>query len=507
MSASAVERSRFGHDDQAVPAAASACWLAAVAALGGLVLAVLWFPLLRATAAPAIAYNEGWNTYWQNTAASGAGLFVAPPDLTIENYPPLSFHLIGWLGGLTGDANMTGRAVALLSLLGVCVLAGMIVHRVSGLWVAGVYAALCPLAWIGMFSPDRIAMNDPQWLGMIIEMLGFYIAVRCPDRLAACAALFALAVFTKQNLVAFPLAVGAAMLVDRRGKALLVWASVGLSMAGLLFGLAVLMDGGFFLDHLLRPRSADFATGCDTVIGYCILFGPVLVLATILCWRQQTDPRRRLLALAWITANALGMVLAFGHGVAKNILFEAMIANAIITPLACLDLFGGHPAFGSAKPGGVLMLLLVAVLPAMLVPGTLIYGFQAAKGLTRAAADFDAGVSQLRSVQGPVWCEDLLLCQAAGHPMVFDAYFTQDQIQTGRLPECDVLRRLAAQEPAAIEIGAPSDNDPVRPEARLRFTAGFMRTLLTYYAPISRTHDFTVLAPAFGPWLEQGPCR
>ena len=91
--------------------------------------------------------------------------------------------------------------------------------------------------------------------------------------------------------------------------------------------------------------------------------------------------------------------------------------------------------------------------------------------------------------------------------MVFDAYFTQDQIQTGRLPECDVLRRLAAQESAAIEIGAPSDNDPVRPEARLRFTAGFMRTLLTYYAPTSRTHDFTVLAPAFGPWLEQGPCR
>jgi hypothetical protein len=88
--------------------------------LGG---AAAAFSLLRATAPSAISYNEGWNTYWRQATAASQRLYDTPPGLTIENYPPLSFHLIGLLGRMTGDTNLAGRAVALLSLGLVCGLA------------------------------------------------------------------------------------------------------------------------------------------------------------------------------------------------------------------------------------------------------------------------------------------------------------------------------------------------------------------------------------------------
>jgi len=135
-----------------------------------------------------------------------------------------------------------------------------------------------------------------------------------------------------------------------------------------------------------------------------------------------------------------------------------------------------------------------------LIPVGLSYGFHAWQNLPAASMAFTSEVDQIRGRPGVAWCEDLLLCHAAGKPMVFDAYFVQDQIETGHLKPCDILRQLVAQGPATIEIGAPPDHTPLSSEVRLRFSAHFMRTLLTYYSPVLRTQYSTILVPSFGPW-------
>jgi hypothetical protein len=43
----------------------SPVWAPALVSLVILAALLLWFPLLRATTPSSIAYNEGWNTYWQ----------------------------------------------------------------------------------------------------------------------------------------------------------------------------------------------------------------------------------------------------------------------------------------------------------------------------------------------------------------------------------------------------------------------------------------------------------
>ncbi len=60
--------------------------------------------------------NEGWNAYFAQAAAATGSPYPAAQSLMINNYPPLSFYLVGALARLTGDAVIAGRIVALASL-------------------------------------------------------------------------------------------------------------------------------------------------------------------------------------------------------------------------------------------------------------------------------------------------------------------------------------------------------------------------------------------------------
>ena len=78
-------------------------------------------PLLLIPLHVPLGYNEGWNAY---LAARAIGLqdgpLYPPADtLVFNNYPPLSFYLVGLIGrGLAGgDVIVAGRVVALASLL------------------------------------------------------------------------------------------------------------------------------------------------------------------------------------------------------------------------------------------------------------------------------------------------------------------------------------------------------------------------------------------------------
>src|ERR1700733_10697646 len=77
-------------------------WLAVLAILGVLTLAALWYPIQRISQSADINYNEGWNTYRADIAARGEPLYSQPPRFTVTNYPPLSFHILGFLGKLLG---------------------------------------------------------------------------------------------------------------------------------------------------------------------------------------------------------------------------------------------------------------------------------------------------------------------------------------------------------------------------------------------------------------------
>src|ERR1700742_3158346 len=85
-------------------------------------LAVVW---ISAAVGPAYAlfrwipngYNEGWNAYWAQVAWHGGCLYPALDSPVSNNYPPLSFYIVGALGSLLGNNIFAGRLLALISLL------------------------------------------------------------------------------------------------------------------------------------------------------------------------------------------------------------------------------------------------------------------------------------------------------------------------------------------------------------------------------------------------------
>src|ERR1700736_301720 len=59
-------------------------------------------------------YNEGWNVY--NTQRFFADEVVYDDNLwRVNNYPPVSFLVVGGLDRIVGDLLLSGRLVALLS--------------------------------------------------------------------------------------------------------------------------------------------------------------------------------------------------------------------------------------------------------------------------------------------------------------------------------------------------------------------------------------------------------
>jgi hypothetical protein len=66
-------------------------WTATFATLSILLVLLLWFPLARINAQYTVTINEGFNTYYEGAAGSGAKLYGAPPRYAYANYPPSLF--------------------------------------------------------------------------------------------------------------------------------------------------------------------------------------------------------------------------------------------------------------------------------------------------------------------------------------------------------------------------------------------------------------------------------
>ena len=473
-------------------------WTCTLAVLVVCTLALAWFPVLRIGSLPSINYNEGWNAYRDQMAADGKPLFDAPPGLSVTNYPFLSFHVIGTLSKVLGSVTVTGRAVAFAALLAICAMLFGVVRAASGSWRGGLYAGLCFFLWLATFTPERIAMNDPELLGSAIALFGAYAYLRAPTRrswLAVSAIAAAAAVFTKHDVIALPLAVGLHLLATRNWRGLIVWVVTGVIAAGLLLLATFGLDGPYFFAHLLLPRAYDVRLGFWVSVQYLQRFyAPLVIGCAVLLWCRDV-PRRGFVLMLLVIAHAVAFFFAGGDGVGPNIYYEALIAAAAAAAIAICILQRVLPPAPWAGAVVVAALALPALPGVAFVPSQLyadLVGQQGLPALTDAAR---RSIALLQQARGPAICEDILLCYDAGKPPDYDPYFVKDQVAIRRIEESDTLAMLTAHRYAAVEIGAPEDQTKPGPSERLRFTGAFMRTLLTEYKPVMTSRRYSVFVP------------
>lgn len=424
----------------------------ALGILAGIIALLVLSRVVTITAIAPLDFNEGWNAFQAVAARNPAHLY--PRNVFIgNNYPPLSFLLITWLGGRSYDFIVIGRLVSLGSILAVTGSICVLVRRLQpSNPFAAPTAALIFLAFGATVFRAYLAMDDPQWLGEALVTTGLLpLLWREPaPRLArwhvVCAALLMCAGgMTKHNIVGLPVAATLWLaLYDKR--ALITWVVTGLS--GVAF--AVLLDAEVFqhnMIHSILSQPRTYSVSRMLIHGaIALLFVPLLVAGWPLIAHRADDKRYALLIIGTSLSLGIAIFEGSGAGVDINAFFDALIFISVACPIGLAQRSDTGQRLRGIKTAAAPLLVLLP------------YGMaQAAEEIANKAHAVAATremTGRLAAARGPAVCEMLALCYWAGKSFQLDFFASGQEIAVSR--ETRSLRAMLEDRRfAAIEVEAP----------------------------------------------------
>lgn len=426
----------------ASPIATAAVWALALLA----VLFMVW-PLWRATLPLEVWGNEGWNAYHADAAFSAA-LYPPADGLVANNYPPLSYYLVGALGKLFGDALYVGRVLSILSTVVLGLSAAVIVRRLGGGRTAAAVGGLWFVATMARFFDIYVGMNEPQLLAvalMGVALAWFLARMDAGEPVEPALLLMVLAGFIKHNNIVMPAV--ALLWLARHDRRLGLRAALvgGLAAAA---GLAILAYAyPHFLAHLFMARVYHFDRALDS-IGRLQFVLPAMILWGIWARAERHTPAARF--TAWlIAASVLSyLVQKSGSGVDENVQIEVVFATAVGIGIA----FERLPLILSRdnRTSRRIQLLVVAVLLIRLLASTRVeFAYVLASPSYRALAAEHAAVvraetARIAAFPVPVACSNLIVCRLAGKPLVYHHWKVMQMLDTRRYTHGDIATRVLA---------------------------------------------------------------
>ena len=109
------------------------------------------WPVYRGFLNIEIENNEGWNAYFADAAMGRMPLYPSADQLITNNYPPLSFYIVGLVGRVVGDPVLAGRLVSLVAVVAIATAIALSVRRLGGSGVAGKISAAFFVATMSRF--------------------------------------------------------------------------------------------------------------------------------------------------------------------------------------------------------------------------------------------------------------------------------------------------------------------------------------------------------------------
>jgi hypothetical protein len=404
------------------------------------VLAALFlvWPVWRAFLPLEIWGNEGWNAYHADQAMRGAGLYPPPEGLVANNYPPLSYYLMGWLGRLFGDPLYVGRALSILSTLGLGVAAAAIVRQFGGSRAAMLIAGFWFVATMARFFEFYVGMNEPQLLGQAImaAALVWFLRRYAVGRAVEPAVLLMVAAgFVKHNIVVVPL-VALVWLTLENWRLGLRAALVGGMAAAAGLALCVWLYAPYFIADMVMPRTYHWVRSFST-IGRLQFILPAMVLWGVWAYAERRTKPARFTALLIGVALIVCLAQKSGAGVDENAQFELIFATAIGIALA-YDGLQRDPWRTGLKPHLIQLFVLGVLIVRLILSTRLEFAYVLLSPQYRAEAAEHAAVTRaetarIAALPGLIGCSNLVVCRAAGKPFVYDHFKTMMMVETGML--------------------------------------------------------------------------
>ena len=451
-------------------------------------LGILSVPLLIALMALAyrstlfipINYNEGWNAYHAAAAAAGGRLYYPAAALVTNNYPPLSFLIVGALTNIISDAVFAGRLVVWIGFLGVAVLINAILRRLGNDPVASAFGAMLFLAYSVVHFPIYVGVYDPQWLAHAVMLLGLWIYFRdsdAPRSSVAAGVVMGLALFIKHNIIALPIVFVLWLFVyDRR-------ASLRFAAAGLITGILGLAAcfaayGSDFFTSLLAPRVYSIVNGYRYGLTSLEPMEVPLIVFALGAILLRDRYAKFFLFLACV-ALPIGLIQRTGAGVAINSVFEVIIA---------VSLGVGHLA-GHAPIRGLRFWVIGACAMALIVNVAisadrtiyLVKPWIAEQRVKEAQAREQ--IALIMEHPGPAICETPVLCYWAHKPFEVDPFNFLQGVHAGIKDNKALIQRVASGYYGVVQIIPGLGPDSL---------AGMLQDALANYPPPKRFADRAV---------------
>src|SRR5581483_9497908 len=395
--------------------------------LTALTLLYLAWPLWRAQFPIQIDVNEGWNAYLADAAFGPQPLYPPPAALTGNNYPPLSFYLLGGLQRLGVDALYLGRLFSIAATFGL----GAAVWRLMRILGAGQFGALVAALWLlatfARFYDGYVGINDPHLLGLAIMTGAFawFVARERSGRAVEPAVwLMVLAGFIKHTLIAIPATALLLLLMHdwRRGlRALIAGAIAG--AAGLV--LCWLAYGPDFFADLLQPRPLNIIWSLNA-IGRLQWILPALAIGCCWAWLERSTQAAQVFATFAAVAMLAYLFQKMGDGVADNAAFDLAIAAAIGLGMAVERL--PETPLGQRMAPETIRWVIFAIILVRLLASSRIDPY--ALPLSEAFRATVAGHAQVAreeakrvaALPGKVYCSVAIVCRMAGKAFVVDGF-------------------------------------------------------------------------------------
>jgi hypothetical protein len=383
----------------------------------------------------------------------------------------------------------------------IAVFMALIVRHLGNSWQLGVYAGLCWLIWLCAFDVGRVGYNDPHVLGVAVSIAGLYCFVRQPESnrwLCASAVLFAVSLFIKQSLVAFPAAVALQLMVASR-KRLAIWLATAAAGCAILLTLTLMVDGRYFFNHLMIPRMYYPADIVNSLSAYLYFIQAAFVAACIWILRNRKFGPSRVLVSAFAVAHVVATAFLGGAGAGLNHLYEGLAATGMIAALAIPA--AERLVRGSRFPRvffGILLIIPFFLTSLLVLPRRIPSDLSRyAKEVPESEAEFAYVSKFIKEQPGAALCETLLLCYAAGKPEEYDPFAVDEALRTGKLPMGEIVQLLESRHFRVIQIEFPA-GQPMQPTPRIRFPGPFMRMLFAKYKLAFRTKWYAVFTPNEG---------
>jgi hypothetical protein len=433
------------------------------------------------------SYNEGWNAYYAAAAMHGVGLYPPVDSMMANNYPPLSFYLVGIVGKAVGDYIVAGRLVSLLSLAVVAYNIFRLCRWTGAAKNLALLGAGAFLLEIAMCTPLYIAMDDPQFLAHAFVTSGALIFLNARPgqfltRMSLAAVLVVAGGLVKHNVLSLPLAFCAwAAVYDRKRlySFLLALFTIGSLALGALYGIW----GRLIVDNVLLHARVTSLHRAVQISEFALPRIILLVVLTIIgCVRSRFSGKALFVAAYCLCAATVSFWMLTGEGVVLNIAYDFMMAIAIGTT-AFVGTFDDEKKFYSGKAwislrnGALLTAFFSLMILYISYPKQRSF-YSISVETLKHAQEWSTTVNDLAQIKGPAACEMLSICYWATKDQEIDFFNYGQKIKTGHLSDAEFRSKIASHYYRFIQIELWKGN----PTSRLPMET--MEQLFLKYQPV-----------------------